>query len=131
MNMKKYLIPILIALLAGCTVGPDYNEPETKAPDAWKSADASIPNAPQDAKAIIEQNWWRNLNDPVLSQLIDRALVGNYDLKIAEARIAEARAERSSATAALWPTGDAKFNATREANQLPVPVAFPGIANPF
>jgi NodT family efflux transporter outer membrane factor (OMF) lipoprotein len=134
--MKNQIAHTLIAIslsafLFSCTVGPDYKQPETKAPDAWKSADTTIPNAGQDGQAVIEQTWWRNLNDPVLSQLIDKALTGNYDLKIATARIAQARADRSTATAALWPTGDAKFNATREANQLPVPVSFPGIANPF
>ncbi len=121
----------LSALLLGCAVGPDYETPQTSVPETWKSADETMPNAASDAQASIEQSWWQNFNDPVLSQLIDRALTGNYDLKIAEARIAEARAARSSSTSGLWPTGDFKSSVTREANRLPVPVPFPGISKPF
>jgi len=67
----------------------------------------------------------------VLTELIAKASADNLDLQIAEARIAEALAARSSADASLLPTGDFKGSATREANQLAVPGNFPGINQPF
>jgi NodT family efflux transporter outer membrane factor (OMF) lipoprotein len=125
-RLKYHMITAFLGLLlASCAVGPDYEKPETKLPDSWKAADG------KDAQAEVEQTWWQNFNDPTLSQLIDKALAGNYDLKIAEARISSARAARFSADTALLPTGDAKGSVTREANQLPVPVSFPGISDPF
>jgi NodT family efflux transporter outer membrane factor (OMF) lipoprotein len=131
--MLKPLPPfILIAsgvLLLGCAVGPDYQKPESKTPPAWLSANNKAPNAPTDTQVTIEETWWKNFNDPVLSQLIDKALLGNYDLKIAEARIEQARAARGSAFAALLPTGDAKAGVTRA--QLPPALAFPGLSNPL
>jgi NodT family efflux transporter outer membrane factor (OMF) lipoprotein len=129
--VQGLMIGSLGAFLLGCTVGPDYEKPQTSLPENWKSADNTMPNAANDAQAAIEQAWWRNFNDPVLSRLIEKSLAGNYDLKIAEARIAEARASRAAADATLWPQGDFKGAVTREANQLPVPVTLPGIAKPF
>ena len=114
----------LALLLLGCEVGPDYQKPDMPMPDAWKSGEGS-------AQAAIEQEWWKNFNDPVLSQLIGKALEGNYDLKIAEARIAQSRAARASAFATLLPSGNIKGSATREANQLAFPGNIPGLTNPF
>ncbi|MDE2029220.1 MAG: efflux transporter outer membrane subunit [Alphaproteobacteria bacterium] len=125
--MKKtaLLFTLLLAglplSLAACEVGPDYAPPATNAPKAW-DADR------QGSFGTIDQNWWKNFNDPVLSELIGKATQGNFDLQIAEARIAQARAGVASATAALLPQGDVKGTATREANQMAMPG---GSANPF
>jgi NodT family efflux transporter outer membrane factor (OMF) lipoprotein len=56
--------------------------------------------------------WWTTLNDPELSSLIDRAVLGNLDLKKALARVREARARRGMAKADLFPTLDATGSAT-------------------
>lgn len=55
--------------------------------------------------------WWTGFNDPRLSNLIERALAGNLDLKKARARVREARARRGTAQAALFPTLDASGSA--------------------
>jgi NodT family efflux transporter outer membrane factor (OMF) lipoprotein len=57
--------------------------------------------------------WWATLNDPVLTELVSRAVQGNFDLKEAKARLREARARRSIATAGLFPTLDASGSASR------------------
>ena len=116
--LQTILVAGFALTLAGCEVGPDYEKPETTMPPAWTSA-----ADPSDAKAQIDQQWWKNFNDPVLTKLIDKADAQNFDLKIAEARIAEARANESSAFAALLPSGDVKGTATREANQIAFPDA--------
>jgi outer membrane protein TolC len=51
-------------------------------------------------------SWWTTLNDPTLSELIDRAVVGNLDVKRARARIRESRAQRRITKADLYPTLD-------------------------
>lgn len=50
--------------------------------------------------------WWRGLNDPTLDTLIDRAIASNLDMRIATARIREARAQARSAAAGLLPQLD-------------------------
>jgi NodT family efflux transporter outer membrane factor (OMF) lipoprotein len=109
--------------LAGCEVGPDYEKPQTALPADWTASEAQVTVNDKDA---IDQQWWDNFHDPVLSQLIARANDNNPDLQIAEARIAQARSQEDAAFAALLPRADIKGTATREANQ----VAFPGSNTP-
>jgi NodT family efflux transporter outer membrane factor (OMF) lipoprotein len=56
--------------------------------------------------------WWTTLNDPELSRLIDRAVLGNLDLKKAMGRVRESRARRGMAKADLFPTLDATGSAS-------------------
>ena len=113
--LQTILIASFALTLAGCEVGTNYKPPEVAVPADWVSTDAPS------AKAEIDQEWWKNFNDPVLTALIERAVENNFDLKIAEARIIEARAGVSSAEAALLPTGDVKATGMREANQMALP----------
>ncbi|MGD0960489.1 MAG: efflux transporter outer membrane subunit [Methylomonas sp.] len=110
------------AFLPACTVGPDYRKPEAAQPPSWtSSAGAQEPHE----EAAAEQAWWRNFHDPVLNQLITKAAGANLDVKIAGARIAEARAMLASAHAALLPTGDMMFNGIRQSNQIGFPNSVP------
>jgi len=68
------------ALLAACTVGPDYRRPDVAAPDQWRI------EAPQ-AADMANARWWEHFGDPALNQLIDEALQANRDLLIAAARV--------------------------------------------
>ncbi len=102
----------LILTLVACEVGPDYQKPDASLPQDWVTSPKDT-----DAKAAIDQEWWKNFNDPVLTILIAKAAANNLDLKVAEARIAEARAGVSASGAALFPSGDLQGSATREANQ--------------
>jgi outer membrane protein, multidrug efflux system len=73
-------------LLASCAVGPRYTAP-VEAPVATRHADA-----PSFTAARLEADWWRQFRDPTLDELVRRALAGNLDLRIAVARVREARA---------------------------------------
>ncbi|MFI3223451.1 MAG: TolC family protein, partial [Methylococcaceae bacterium] len=101
-------------LLSACMVGPDYKKPELPAPQSWQAAPIS--------KNASEQLWWQQFNDPILNQLLEKAWLGNLDIKTAEARIMQARALHASATAALFPTGDLMAGASRQGNII----GFPG-----
>lgn len=81
-------------VLAACRVGPKHEVPEVRAEPAWVESAAAAPGAP-------DTRWWTAFADPVLDSLVDRALANNHDLKIATARLREARAQRA-ATAGQW-----------------------------
>lgn len=87
MNPFRLTIPALFALALGaCAVGPDYKTPNT-APAVFHNADPAV-----FAAANPEAEWWRQFEDPTLDQLVARGLSANLDLRIALARVAEARA---------------------------------------
>ena len=70
-----------VLILSGCfTVGPDYVLPQTNIPAEWhnelKRGEATELQNPQGLA-----KWWTTLNDPVLSGLIDRAVVNNPDIR--------------------------------------------------
>ena len=94
------LFALATVALAGCAVGPDYHPPKTQAPANW--SEAQLGGATNSAVQIVE--WWKTFNDPELNSLVERAVAANYDLRIAEGRLHEARALRSGAFFDLGPT---------------------------
>ncbi|HZW07028.1 MAG TPA: efflux transporter outer membrane subunit [Phycisphaerales bacterium] len=102
------------ALTACKAVGPDYAEPQLTAPDAWATSD--LPGAPGSGTPADLSRWWTTLNDSMLTSLMDRAVEGNLDLRVATARIREARAARAFAYAANSPVLDLNAGATRTRN---------------
>ncbi|MDD4915454.1 MAG: efflux transporter outer membrane subunit [Methylococcales bacterium] len=120
-------------LLPACMVGPDYRKPEADLPQEWTSASGN--QKPAD-EAATEKVWWQNFHDPVLDQLITKAAAGNFDVQLAGARIAEARAALASSHASLFPTGDMMFYGNRQSNQIAFPNGVPStitsaLKNPF
>jgi NodT family efflux transporter outer membrane factor (OMF) lipoprotein len=91
-----FLLPFFIG---GCTslpaVGPDYERPEL--PD--------VPQA-QTNRADVAA-WWNQFDDPTLTELVERALENNHDLRLAVARVREARARLGQTRAAYGPQVDA------------------------
>ncbi len=91
----------LLPLLGGCMVlGPDYQPPALASgdvPAAWTSPAATV-----DASAPAAQ-WWRELSDPVLDELIDHAFRDSPTLEVAMARLREARAASTRAGASAQP----------------------------
>lgn len=99
--------------ISGCaTVGPDYQPPKTATPTNWTSElqRGLTGNA---AETNLLDRWWTVFNDLVLSDLVERARAGNLDLRQAEARVREARAQRGMAKAGLFPTVGANASASR------------------
>ena len=95
MNRMISLLAI-VALLAGCAVGPDYRLPQMPVPDGWAGTTAT--NAP-----VALSTWWQTFNDPELTALMVEALVTNLDVQLAEARLRQSRAARAVAAGGLWP----------------------------
>lgn len=98
------------ALLGGCAVGPHYTAPDAHAlaPAAYSAADPALTStAPQD-------RWWTGFTDPVLDELVDRALAGNPDLATAEARVQQARALARVTGAAFYPSANFDAQVSRD-----------------
>ncbi|MEW6078757.1 MAG: efflux transporter outer membrane subunit [Thermodesulfobacteriota bacterium] len=100
----KLLTAAACLCLASCiTVGPDYTAPAPETPTAWDRLDpGDRPAALADATGDLGQ-WWQRLNDPLLSELVEEVLRSSPDLAIARARLREARARRTAASADLFP----------------------------
>ena len=106
----------------GClTVGPDYAAPDGNAPGNWHSALAEgVTSGPLQSEQLAQ--WWEAFDDPILDGLIQTALEQNLDLKSAQSRVRQARAQRTITRAGLWPSlsfsGSAKSSHTTTQNKL-------------
>jgi len=99
MGARQGLLPGIALLLAGCTVGPDYEAPDYSVPDEWRAA---VVEELEDEDAPL-QMWWTELQDTVLTDLIRRAELANLNLQAAVSRVAEARARRGIAKGGFYP----------------------------
>ena len=108
--VARALAVLAVLDLVGCAVGPNYRKPDSKTPAQWSRIDASMTNA--GAAGDVSQ-WWRRLNDPLLSELVDEALRQSLDLRKAQARLRESRARRAVAGAGRYPTLEASASASR------------------
>jgi len=104
-------VVLLAAVLTGCTLGPDYKRPDFHAKDSGKWQ--SQTNTMTGTQAVEAVEWWKQLNDPLLSELIAGALQENRDLGVALANIERARALRRVAGAGYYPTLDASGSGSR------------------
>ena len=94
------IVAACLALLAGCAVGPDYQPPKANVSAQWTSPLAGgETNDPADLTA-----WWKNFNDTNLDSLMTMAVQSNLTLRVAEAHVREARAERDVINGNLWPS---------------------------
>ncbi len=104
---------------------------------ACASTDTRLPAvdlpAPTATHVAGIERWWTQFNDPQLTLLIEEALTANLDLRLAVARIDEARATLRLARSSLYPSLDADFGANRARRSQSTDFAFPGpqISNTF
>lgn len=116
--MSRSLTAIPLVLLASaCTVGNDYAQPGWTFAGAWQSKAAGASSSVDVVEGDQLSRWWKAFHDPKLDELIEQASNNNRDLKIAMARVSEARAFRIIASAPLYPTLNAGARASR-GNQI-------------
>jgi multidrug efflux system outer membrane protein len=97
---------LLVVLLAGCAVGPNYKRPVVDTPGAFRTA-ASDTNAQSGVSSFGDLGWWDAYNDPQLTAYIAEALTNSWDIKIAVARVLQAEAAARITRSQFFPT----FNA--------------------
>ena len=87
----------LLALWAGCAVGPNYKRPGLDVPQGFRGEIVPSTNS------LADLPWWAIFKDIQLQNLIGTALTNNYDLKIAVTRVEQARQLATQARAAYFP----------------------------
>jgi multidrug efflux system outer membrane protein len=98
-HANRLLATLIPLILAACAVGPNYEPPQTKAPDQFIQADAARFTADD-----VEREFWRSFNDEQLNGLIEQARQQNHDIRIASANLRAARALRRESRFDLAPT---------------------------
>jgi multidrug efflux system outer membrane protein len=89
------------ALASSCAVGPNYSRPELPTPPSYRFFEGE-----EEALSIADTPWWETVKDPQLQALIREAIANNLDLRVATARVAEARAQYGIAKSFLFPEVD-------------------------
>lgn len=109
-----FLLTPLLALLAACTLGPDYVRPATPAaPVAFKEMKDWKPAQPNELAA--NGKWWEMFNDQQLNALVEQVDISNQNLAEAEANFRKAMALVQTARADLYPTLALNAGKTRSA----------------
>ena len=120
----RHALCALTLLVSACTVGPNYKRPVANLPDEYRAAAPAAALA-ADQPSLGDQKWWELFQDEQLQELIRTALRQNFDVRIAAARVAEARAQVGITRADQFPEVDASGVAERERNSasaVPVPL---------
>jgi NodT family efflux transporter outer membrane factor (OMF) lipoprotein len=123
MNTRSWTPIVVLATvwLSGCTPTRVSDRVGLVSPGDWHHApEADALSSPADLEA-----WWQGFRDPLLNDLITRALAAYHDLKIAKARVREAGAMVTIAEAALYPSLDLSASGGRE-RRIDRIVAVPG-----
>ena len=103
MTAHRRVPALVVALLAAvalpaCLLGPKYERPEISAPVNHRGLEGEPAPA-----TLADTPWWEIFRDPVLQDLVRQAFTGSFDLRIAAARVEEARARAGVAKSFLFP----------------------------
>lgn len=121
--MVRYAVSIvcaaLCALLAACSVGPDYVRPQalTEMPEHFKETEGWKIAEP--GTSPLPEMWWELYADPQLNQLEEQLLAANQTIRQAEAQFRQAQALVQSARAGYFPNlnlGASAIRSQRSAN---------------
>jgi multidrug efflux system outer membrane protein len=125
MRASYIAIAVAATVLTGCTVGPNYKRPQVAVPPTFR-APAPLPE--QQAASLADLKWFEVFHDDKLQELVRTALVENYDLQDAVARVQEARANlgivRSNQLPQLEAGGALELTRLSRDGQFPLPPSF-------
>ncbi|CDM60449.1 MULTISPECIES: efflux transporter outer membrane subunit [Rhizobium] len=104
--VRLAVLTAILPLMPACVaVGPDYQMPVVLTPSKWNSkVSAATPRL---------GDWWKNLDDPVLNQLIADGIAISPNVATAKARVRKARANYASAGGIFYPSLDGSGSYTR------------------
>ncbi|HTS16124.1 MAG TPA: efflux transporter outer membrane subunit [Verrucomicrobiae bacterium] len=108
-----FIICLFALSLAGCAVGPNYRRPTVNAPATFGGQEGQAQQA-----SFADLPWWDVFKDDALKGLIREALTNNYDLRIAVARMEEARAAAIQQRSTLFPQINYQGEASRGRNSF-------------
>ena len=111
---RKLVLGIpLLALIAACSLRGPYVAP-TVAPAAFRNADPALT-----VEQSFDPRWWQQFEDPVLDDLVTRALAANHDVRMAVARVDQARAFFDDVALDRFPTAVAGASVDRRDQAIP------------
>ncbi|MEO6118866.1 MAG: efflux transporter outer membrane subunit [Methylotenera sp.] len=109
--MKLVSVAVAAVLLSGCqSIWPDYLRPKVAVPAQYSEAADTSKDV---TAAQVSNTWWTLYQDPILNDLVAKALQNNTDIKLSVARIEEADAVMREVGAALFPQVDLDAGASR------------------
>jgi NodT family efflux transporter outer membrane factor (OMF) lipoprotein len=111
MKRRRLVAALVLAALAGCSVGPDYQRPTVVEPLEYKEIGDWKPAAPADH--LVGGDWWRMYDDPILADLLEQVALANQDLVAIEANYRQARALVASTRANWFPQAAIGVGASR------------------
>jgi multidrug efflux system outer membrane protein len=118
---------VLLAALAGCAVGPNYQRPVVDTPAAFRAA-ATSTNDLTATNSLANLDWWRVMDDPQLQSYIAEALTNSWDIHIAAARVLQAEAAARVTRSQFFPTVGAGADwATTRASENGASTVPPGV----
>jgi len=129
MSKFKFRFAVIFAILSGCEVGPDFKPPKMTVAPSFGDIAAAQPVGSVNSSRVIAIHWWRTFNDPELDSLINRAVKNNLDLRNAQLRLRQARAQRGVVGSELWPeiNADGGYQHARGSKNVVIPLgAFGG-----
>jgi outer membrane protein, multidrug efflux system len=124
-NTLKIAFITIPLLLSACEVGPDFKPPKAQVTPTFGEAAATQPSNSGTSNQQVVVTWWRSFNDAELNSLIDRAVKNNLDLRNAESRLRQARAQRGVVGSELWPqiNADGGYQHARGSKNVVIPAA--------
>jgi multidrug efflux system outer membrane protein len=121
--MKRRIVLVLfVALLAGCTVGPNYSRPSLAVPQNFRAPE---PLPPGQAASFADLKWFEIFKDDRLQELVRAALTQNFDLRDAVSRVEIARASLGITRSQQFPnfgaSGGVEINRFSRDGATPLP----------
>jgi len=113
-KLKAAAASLVLLVVCGCKLGPNYKRPATTVPDQYRGAPAPEPAGEQ----FGDMKWWAVFQDEALQNLIKQALQNNYDLRIAATRVLQAQANVGITRANQYPTLNGAGSIVNERNNF-------------
>lgn len=112
-----------LMLLAGCTVGPNYQRASVPTPPAYKEPPPAGWKDATPHDEISKGNWWEVFGDPQLNDLEMQALTANQTLQAAVQRVLESRASLAVTRSQQYPqiSSQPSLTGAREGAARPLP----------
>jgi multidrug efflux system outer membrane protein len=97
MKIAKVLLPLSLALLSGCVVGPDYKSPTADLPSKFSQGGKA------ESDNVALNPWWEAFRDKKLNSLVGQGLGENLNVQQSLERVVEARANVTVAASGGLP----------------------------
>jgi NodT family efflux transporter outer membrane factor (OMF) lipoprotein len=107
LRAQRLALPLVLAVAGCATPNPPPANAGIAVPERWAESET----APLTADVA---QYWTQLGDPLLTQLVEQALTNNLDLAQSAARLEQARAQLASARAAFFPQVSASGGASKD-----------------